>query len=348
MSPGEFSRGSRLSPKQLRSYAVTGLLVPSAVDSDTGYRYYAPAQLPTARLIDALRRAGMSLADLTLLLRDRDVARLDLWAGHLRADANRKRQALDEARDLLAATEETSIGKDTVTMRLLAAGRPETGPVRENNEDAIGLSERLLLVADGMGGHAAGELASTLAEQAVTAIFTGKSTDELEAAVRAANWAVWERASKDPVLKGMGTTICAAGLIDDGLAIVNVGDSRAYLARNGLLQPLTEDHTVANQLVGEGKLTAQEAVRHPQRRFLTRALGVGAETTIDTVLLEATPGDRLLLCTDGVFTAAPDEELAQLLNESDNPQAAADAVVERALANGSDDNASAVVAFVTA
>ena len=348
MSIGEFSARCGLSPKQLRSYAVTGLLVPCAVDADSGYRYYAPAQLPTAELIDALRRAGMPLAEITSVLGDKDVTRLDLWANHLRADASRKRQALDQACELLVAMEKTRNGKDAGTMRLQAAGRTETGPVRENNEDTIAFRENLLAVADGMGGHSAGEVASTLATQAVAALFTGRSADELESAVRAANWAVWERASTHPELEGMGTTFCTLGVIADGVvAIANVGDSRAYLARNGSLQALTDDHTVAGQLLREGKLTAREAARHPQRHLLTRALGVGAETVIDTTCLDAVIGDRLLLCTDGVFSSTSDEELAQLVAESENPQAAADAVVDRALANGSDDNASAVVAFIT-
>jgi serine/threonine protein phosphatase PrpC len=166
--------------------------------------------------------------------------------------------------------------------------------------------------------------------------------------VRAANWAVWERASTHPELEGMGTTFCALGVIADGVvAITNVGDSRAYLTRDGSLQVLTDDHTVAGQLLREGKLTAREAAQHPQRHLLTRALGVGTEIAIDTTRLDAVVGDRLLLCTDGVFSSTPDEELAQLLNESDTAQTVADAVVERALANGSDDNASAVVAFIT-
>ena len=166
MSIGEFSATSGLSPKQLRSYAVTGLLVPAAVDADSGYRYYAPAQLPAAQVIDALRRAGMPLAEITSVLADRNVTRLDAWAGHLRVDAGRKRQALDEARELLIAEgQQAPIRKESemVTTRLHAAARTETGPVRENNEDATAITENLVAVADGMGGHAAGEVASTLA-----------------------------------------------------------------------------------------------------------------------------------------------------------------------------------------
>jgi DNA-binding transcriptional MerR regulator len=125
MSIGEFSAMCGLSPKQLRSYAVTGLLVPCAVDADSGYRYYAPAQLPTAELIDALRRPGMPLAEIKSVLGDKDVTRLDQWASHLRADASRKRQALDQACELLAAIEKTRAGKEVWTMRLQAAGRSE-------------------------------------------------------------------------------------------------------------------------------------------------------------------------------------------------------------------------------
>ena len=352
MSIGEFSAMSGLSPKRLRSYAVTGVLVPAVVDPDSAYRYYSPGQLEHAQLIDALRQAGMPLAEIKLVLRDARVARLDSWAAHVRIDADLKQQALARARELLAAnvTEVAQMEQDagSMTTRMQVAGRSEKGPIRENNEDVIIIGDDLVAVADGMGGHPGGETAAMLATTAVAAIFTGKSEDELEAAVRAANWAVWERAGSSPELQGMGSTICALGVIDDGvIAIANVGDSRAYLSRNNSLLPLTEDHTVARELVRQGKLTLEEADEHPQRRFLTRALGVGTEVVIDTMRLELAQGDRLLICSDGVFTTTPEKDLAELLRAAETPQAAADAIVEHALTSGSDDNASAVAAFVT-
>src|SRR4051794_22329352 len=131
--------------------------------------------------------------------------------------------------------------------------RPDVGLVRENNEDAIVTGAQLIAVADGLGGHAGGELASRLATELIAAGFAGGSLGELSAAVRAANWAVWERGSSTAEIEGMATTICAAGLVEDGvLAVVHVGDTRAYLARNGSLQRLTEDHTVAAEMVRDG------------------------------------------------------------------------------------------------
>lgn len=351
MSIGEFSAKSGLSARRLRSYAVAGLLVPAAIDPDSAYRYYAAGQLPEAHLIDVLRQAGLPLSEIKVVLRERRVGFIDKWAAQVRVDADHKQRALARARELLSTDDREAAGMEVrgaANLRLEAAGRTETGPVRESNEDTIVVSDNLVAVADGMGGHAAGELASTLATTAVAAIFTGKSQDELETAVRAANWVVWERAGKDPALRGMGTTFCAVGVVEDGtVAIANVGDSRVYLARDRSLRSLTDDHTVAHELVRQGKLSPEEADQHPQRRFLTRALGAGAEVVIDTMRLELADGDRLLLCSDGVFTVASDEELAELLLASESPQAAAEAIVERALANGSDDNASAVAAFAT-
>src|SRR4051794_16886533 len=220
MSIGDFSALSGLSPKRLRDYAVGGLLVPAAVDPDTGYRYYAADQLRDAELVGALRQAGMPLSDIKEALRERSGQRLDEWAHVVRADAEDRQEALTRARKLLTSTDTGSQTADAseganMAVQLEVAGRTETGPVRENNEDAILATERLMTVADGMGGHEAGELASALASAAAVAVFTGKSPDELEAALRAANWAIWERASSNSDLQGMGTTMCAAGVLDD-------------------------------------------------------------------------------------------------------------------------------------
>jgi serine/threonine protein phosphatase PrpC len=132
------------------------------------------------------------------------------------------------------------------------------------------------------------------------------------------------------------------------LAVVHVGDSRAYLARNGSLQRLTEDHTVAAEMVRDGQLTAEEAADHPHRVVLTRALGVGPEVPLDTSSRPVEPGDRLLLCSDGLFNHVPDDELAALLRAEETPWAAADALLELGLARGGEDNLSVVVADVRA
>ena len=189
-----------------------------------------------------------------------------------------------------------------------------------------------------------------LSRSALTeAAFSGRSVDELQAAVRAANRAIWDRANESLALEGMGTTICAAGLIEDGgLAVVNVGDSRAYLFRSGTLTQLTHDHSVTAEAVRRGELSEQEAVDHPHRGVLTRALGVAPDVELDTIVQAPLEGDRLLLCTDGLFVEVPDDEIASLMAADEDVQATANALVERALSRGGRDNISLVVAQVCA
>jgi protein phosphatase len=350
MSIGDFSGLSGLSPKRLRSYAASGLLPPAAVDPDSAYRYYSPTQLGDARLIDALRQAGIPLAEIEVLLRERSADRLDGWAGHVRADARRRQEALALALELL---DRGAGGRPLVegkTMPYLhCAGRTDIGWVRQENQDAILTGEELVAVADGLGGHAGGAVASTLATGLLSAGFTGGSLDELTTGVRAANWVVRQRAADSPELEGMGTTMCAAGLLADGtLALVNVGDSRAYLAHEGSVRRLTEDHTVAAELVRNGELTPAEAAGHPQRHILTRALGMGPGLQIDASCRPAAPGDLLLLCSDGLFNLVPDDEIGSQLVSGSTPQETVDALVELALARGGDDNVSVVVAEVCA
>src|SRR4051812_22004547 len=166
MPIGEFSERSGLSPKRLRSYAAAGLLVPAATDAASGYRYYSPGQLREARLIDALRDAGMPLADVVTFLREPSSEHLDAWVRRVENDAAQRQGALDLARRLLPveATESTSVhdersGKGTMT-KLRIASRTDIGAVRDNNEDAVVSGENLAAVADGMGGCSGGEVAS--------------------------------------------------------------------------------------------------------------------------------------------------------------------------------------------
>jgi protein phosphatase len=179
------------------------------------------------------------------------------------------------------------------------------------------------------------------------AAFTGRSLDELQAAVRAANRAIWDRASAE--LEGMGTTVCAAGLTEDGsLAVVNVGDSRAYMLHNCLFTQLTHDHSVTAEAVQRGELSEQEALGHPHRSVLTRALGVAPDVELDSAAHPAAQGDRLLLCTDGLFNEIPNEEIASMMAATGDIQATADGLVELALARGGRDNISVVVAEICA
>jgi PPM family protein phosphatase len=352
MPIGEFSKRSGLSPKRLRTYAAAALLVPAAVDSSSGYRYYVHEQLLEAQLIDALRTAGVPLADVATVLRDRAGAQLDAWTRRVRADAAQRQAALGRARQLLAVDAAPSSnairgcsGRDVMMLR--TAARTDIGRVRPSNQDAVLCLDRLVAVADGMGGAPAGEMASSLALAVVDAAFRGRSADELEVAVRAANRAVFERASADADLEGMGTTLCAVGLTRDGhLAVVNVGDSRAYLLRDGQLERLTQDDSIVADLVRRGEISEEEARLHPHRSVLTRAVGVGPTVDVDAVVQSAGPGDRVLLCTDGLINEVRQEQIASVMETGDDLTDIADALVELALANGGHDNVAVVVADV--
>ncbi len=306
-----------------------------------------------ARLIDALREAGMPLAEIGHLLHAPSADRLDAWARQVETDAVRRQDALDLARDLLAievtsfrSIDDQATGRES-EMKLRTASRMDIGSVRENNEDAVVCDERLVVVADGMGGHPGGEVASTVAVALVQAVFTGRSLDELEAGVRAANRAIWDRADGSGELEGMGTTVCAVGLTQDGrLAVVNVGDSRGYMLRDRSLTQLTDDHSVTAELVRRGELSEREALDHPHRGVLTRALGVGPDVEPDSASHPAIEGDRLLVCTDGLFNEVPNEEIASTMAAADDIQATANSLVELALSRGGRDNISVVIAEI--
>lgn len=352
MPIGEFSERSGLSPKRLRSYATAGLLVPAAIDSLSGYRYYSPGQLREARLIDALRVAGVPLAQIEPLLRDPSPERLDACVQQVEVDAAQRREALILARRLLAVDVDGATGtaehsRNEAMTRLQAAARTDIGRVRDNNEDAVLCLDHLVAVADGMGGHPGGEVASNLALSLLDASFTGDSLTELEAAVRAANRAISERAAASRDLEGMGTTLCAVGVTGDGrLAVVNVGDSRAYLMRDSSLRQLTADHSITGELIRRGELTEQDALSHPHRSVLTRALGCGPEVDVDGAQHLATEGDRLLLCTDGLINEVAENDIPTLMDSALYVGPVADALVERALSNGGRDNIAVVVAEV--
>jgi serine/threonine protein phosphatase PrpC len=355
MAIGEFSDRSGLSAKRLRTYAVEGLLAPAAVDPGSGYRYYSPGQLADARLIDALRQAGVPLADIRTFRRRPSREQFDVWARQLEATATHRLGALTVARRLLAASGDPSLATpdpeptESQVTRLRTVGRTDIGRLRENNEDAIVTTDRLALVADGMGGHPGGDIAANVVAGVVPAAFTGRSVDELEAAVRAANWAIRDRAVAQPALEGMGTTICAVGLLTSGqVALVHVGDSRAYLWHEGALSRLTRDHSLTAELIERGELVEDEAAHHPYYGILTRALGVGVDVAIDRTTLAGEGGDRFVVCSDGLFNELTDEEIAHAMAEGGDVTATVDALVDRAITHGGRDNISVVVAEVTA
>jgi protein phosphatase len=228
----------------------------------------------------------------------------------------------------------------------------DVGEVRTNNEDQLLLAEPLFAVADGMGGHAAGEVASLAAVETLRAAFKGprQTSDDLIDAIKLANREVWSRSSEQAELRGMGTTLTAVALVEengeDHLTVANVGDSRAYLLRDGELQQLTDDHSVAEQLVRDGQLSADEAAVHPQRHVLTRVLGMAPEVDVDAFPILPYRGDRLLLCTDGLVNEVADDEIASILRRVKDPEAAARELVRTAKANGGHDNIAVVVVDV--
>jgi PPM family protein phosphatase len=355
MAIGEFSDRSGLSAKRLRTYAAEGLLTPAAVDPGSGYRYYSPGQLADAKMIEALRQAGVPLADILAFMHQPTRERFDEWARQVHTDANHRQSALTAARRLLEASDDplfpsaNQVSEEEPMITLRSAGRTDIGQVRESNEDVIVTNDRLILVADGMGGHPGGEIAASVAADVISAAFTGQSADELEASVRAANWAIRDRAGAEPGLDGMGTTICAAGLLTTGqLAFVNVGDSRAYLWHRGELTQLTQDHSVTAELVHRGELSEEEVAQHPYFGVLTRALGVGPDVVIDRTILAVEVGDRIVVCTDGLFNELSSEEIASVLAGGGDVANVSDNLIDRAIAHGGRDNVSVVVAEIAA
>ncbi|HJV04881.1 MAG TPA: Stp1/IreP family PP2C-type Ser/Thr phosphatase, partial [Actinomycetota bacterium] len=231
-------------------------------------------------------------------------------------------------------------------MKVRVGVRSDVGRVRQGNEDSFMVHEPLFAVADGMGGHQGGEVASKLALETLgrlTLEDTRDTAPNLADAVRQANRAVLEKASTDPGLHGMGTTLTALVAGANRVFLAHVGDSRAYLLRDGSLEQLTEDHTVVESLVREGRLTRQEAEIHPQRSILTRALGVDGEIEVDERSEEVSPGDRILLCSDGLTGMVPEPEIQRILSELDDPQRAADALVDAANDAGGQDNITALI-----
>ena len=228
-------------------------------------------------------------------------------------------------------------------MRFAYGERTDVGRGRPENEDShlVDPDDGLYAVADGMGGHRAGEVASATAIDALkTAYLGGQRLDE---AVVAANVAVFAKAAEDAALRGMGTTLTAIALHDSTALLGHVGDSRAYLMRDGAVTQVTEDHSLVEQLVREGRLTPEEAQNHPQRAIITRALGVDPDVQVDTYRIDLKPGDRLMICSDGLTNMLSDDTIAQTLRRHADPQQAADTLVDMANQAGGDDNITVVL-----
>ncbi len=226
----------------------------------------------------------------------------------------------------------------------------DTGRVRQANEDSLLAVDGLFAVADGMGGHKAGEVASHLAIETLQDEFGAAGTDVLVSAVQEANRALVERSADDPELTGMGTTLCAMALVDaegrDAIAVVNVGDSRLYLMSDGELTQVTEDHSLVATLERQGRLSRAEAAVHPQRNILTRALGIDANVMVDSWEILPVIGDRYLICSDGLFNEVDDNRLAATLRRLADPVEAAKELVRLANEAGGRDNITCVVVDV--
>lgn len=231
-------------------------------------------------------------------------------------------------------------------MNVRVGARTDVGRVRQGNEDNYLSSMPLFGVADGMGGHLAGEVASETAIEAIRAAAAGDdapTADRLREYVGEANSAVWAKAQDDPDLRGMGTTCTLLSLDGTQVHLAHVGDSRAYIFRKGELAQLTEDHTLVERMVQEGRLKPEEAQHHPQRSIITRALGVDASVEVDVQTQAVRPGDRLLLCSDGLSSMIEEGAIGETLGSDLDPQAVADRLVDLANEAGGEDNITVVV-----
>jgi PPM family protein phosphatase len=352
MTSGEFGRASRLSRKALRLYDELGLLRPVHMDPDSGYRFYAPAQLEQARLVAWLRRLGMPLArirSIATLPWAQAAADLAAYWDQAEADYAARRELATFLMGYLSGRN-TPMAQPAQALAIRYAVQSDTGLQREDNEDAAYAGPRLLAVADGMGGHAAGEVASAAVIAAVrpldTAIPAGELLDALDHAVRRAGSSLRELAASDPSLAGMGTTLTALVISGSQLGLVHIGDSRAYLARDGAVFQITHDHTLVQSLLDEGKITPAEVSSHPQRSLLLRALQAGREPDADVQLREARDGDRYLLCSDGLHGCADDEQIAAVLLGVADPDQAARDLIALAIDGGGPDNITCIVADV--
>jgi serine/threonine protein phosphatase PrpC len=234
-----------------------------------------------------------------------------------------------------------------MTLTLRYAVRTDPGLVRRTNQDSVYAGPRLLAVADGMGGMAAGDLASSVVITKLSELDQDVPTvtmiDALDQAVAAANAELRQGVDANPELRGMGTTLTALLFSGRAIAMVHIGDSRAYLLRDGRLRQVTKDHTYVQMLVDEGAITAEEASHHPHRSLVTQVLQ-GEPIEPNYSVREAIRGDRYLLCSDGLSNVVSPETMAEILREYRDPDACAERLIDLALRAGGPDNITAIVA----
>ncbi|MEU8289158.1 MerR family transcriptional regulator [Micromonospora sp. NPDC048905] len=348
---GAFARAARLTPKALRLYDQVGLLVPAAVDPESGYRLYDPEQVPLARLIAQLRRIGMPLAQIHAVSGLAPAAAAEAVAAYwqqVSADTAARARLASVLVDHLSEGG-TTMSEATPTLAVRHAAGCVAGAVRDSNEDAAYAGGRLLAVADGMrgpGGAAASAAAiDALRPLGLADVAAGDLLTVLAGAVTDAERTVRALATDEyqPV-----TTLTAVLFGGSHLAVVHVGDTRAYLLRGGELSLLTQDHTWVRAQVEQGRLDREQAAAHPQRAVLVRALGGGQQVEADLALRTALPGDRYLLCSDGLSAVVDRADLCATLGAATGPGPAVRALIGLAEAAGAPDNVACVVADVVA
>lgn len=359
LSIGELAAASGLSPKALRLYDTSGLLVPRRVDPFTGYRSYGTGQVERARLIAALRGLGMGLARIGVLCdleADAAAAELRSWWRQEQADALSRAAAVTAlAHDLGELPSEDIMHSSlTHTAAHLAAAQHQ-GLERPSQQDAVHArtlpgGRSLLVVADGFGAD------DTLAPQIIAAFegaFDGvleadPSTDPLTALETA--WTAAE--ALVPADDGSGSTLSAALLDGDRLFVAHLGDARVMLSRGDQVDVVTQDHTRLRSLVEAGRLSPEEAQSHPDSRVLNRALAAGAPTAPDLLVRRLEPGDLVLLATDGLHAVVDPSALAETLTaqarteQAGDPGALAEQLIALALAAGGPDNVGVALARV--
>lgn len=386
MSIGAFARASRLSPKALRLYDELGLLAPAYVDPHTGYRFYEPAQLERALLVAWLRRLGMPLArirEVCALDGPRAAREVGAYWARVEAETDARRDLAAFLVDHLAgqgrkdtAVADTTNRAGAAPLAIRYAALTDAGRVRERNQDAVHADGRLLAVADGFGprgeraaqdavaalrrvdaaGAAAGGVLNLLEDAVAEAGRALRGPDGVASGAGAAGSAhpdasgggSGEGSSGEGGGGDHGTTLTAMMWTGSQLALVHIGDSRAYLLRGGELFQITHDHTMVQSMVDEGRLTPEEAASHPQRSLLVRALGAAPDASAPELRLhDALAGDRFLLCSDGLSSVVDAEVLRRALTAAQTPEDAVRDLVALANAAGGPDNIAAVVADLT-
>jgi protein phosphatase len=350
---GAFAKASRLSPKALRLYDELGLLQPTEVDPASGYRFYDPAQLDRARLVAWLRRLGMPLVRIRMVCdAEPATAAADIaayWA-QVTAEAAARQELAAFLVDYLRG-KATAMSDARSTLGIRFAAKTDIGQERARNEDCAHAGAHVLAVADGLGGHPGGEKASGATISVVAALETsGAASAEplaaLRHAVQQASADIRAMAESDPGLEGLGTTLTAMFWSGSQLALVHIGDSRAYLLREGELFLLTEDHTYVQSLVKAGKIGPGEAAAHPQRQLLVRALDATSDPEADLSLHAVKSGDRYLLCTDGLHRVVATARIQSALSADADPETVVSNLIGLANAAGGPDNIACVVADV--